>query len=188
MNKDSQEGWPEEEWQISGKSLDRYFELQGALVEFSRLFNGEKNERAAAILGATYLATQLEHLLWNYLADDEKEVRRLLAYDQPLGSFGGKITMVYCLGLIGKMIRDDLRLVQKIRNRFAHDLRASFSEEPLRSWCLSLKWYTISMNMKAPPDATVPEIFEVGVNQLAMHLSGIVGLARRQQRKIPDWP
>src|SRR5438270_416308 len=113
MNESSKKNRPVEEWEISGKALDRYFELHGALIEFSRLFNAERSERAAAILGATYLDMQLQHLLWNFLADDEKEVQRLLSPEQPLGTFGAKITTVFCLGFIGKMIRDDLRLVQK---------------------------------------------------------------------------
>jgi DNA-binding MltR family transcriptional regulator len=188
MNESSRKSQPGEEWEISGKALDRYFELHGALIEFSALFNAERSERAAAILGATYLDMQLQHLLWNFLADDEKEVQRLLSPEQPLGTFGAKITTVFCLGFIGKMIRDDLRLVQKIRNRFAHDLRASFAEEPLRSWCLSLKWHEISMMTKAPPDANSAQVFQVGVNQLVVHLSGLVGIARGRKRKVPDWP
>jgi hypothetical protein len=174
--------------EICGRALDKYMELNGSLVEFAALFEGEKNDRAAAIVAATYLDTQLEHVLWNYLADDEKEVRSLLGTERPLGSFGAKITMVYCLGLVGKMIRDDLRLVQKIRNRFAHALSVSFSDEPVRTWCLSLKWHEEAMMCKPPPGATPAQFFQVGVNQIVSHLHGIVSLARQQRKQIPDWP
>jgi len=168
---------------ITGKSLERYFDLQEALIEFTELFHNENSGRAAAIVGAAFLDTVLEHILVNFLLDDEKEVQRLLKYDMPLGSFGNKITLAYCLGLIGKSIRDDLRLVQKIRNRFAHDLRVTFDDQQIKSWCLSMKWHEFAM-MKAPIGATTPDIFKVGVNQLVAHLHGMVSVARGEKRQI----
>ncbi|GAB4203962.1 MAG: hypothetical protein Fur006_58690 [Coleofasciculaceae cyanobacterium] len=111
---------------ITGKALEKYFALQDALFEFSDLFRyDEPNDRSIAIIGAAFLDTLLEHILINFLVDDEKEVNKLLQYDQPLGTYGNRVTLAYCLGLIGKTIRNDLRLVGKRRNRFAHDLYAS---------------------------------------------------------------
>ena len=133
---------------ITGEALEKYFELNEALRTFSRIFQEEKNERAAAIVGGAFLDTLLEHILINFLADDSSEVQRLLAPEQPLGTYGSRVRVVYCLGLIGKIVRDDLRRVGKIRNRFAHDLHASFDDEQIRSWCLSLKWHEHSMFMR----------------------------------------
>ncbi len=173
---------------ITGKALDRYFELNNLLFEFHRLFNyEEKNDRAIAIVGATFLDTLLEHILWAFLADDEKEVKELLRYDQPLGTFSGKIRMVYCLGLIYKPIRDDLHLVRKIRNRFAHELAASFEDDQIKSWCTNLKWHRIAYVANPPSDATAQELFQVGVNQLITYLNGVVSIARVQKRRITKY-
>jgi hypothetical protein len=169
---------------ITGEAMERYFELNDALREFTGMFQGERNERAAAIVGGAFLDTLLEHILFSFLADDAKEVQRLLDPDQPLGTYGARVRVVYCLGLIGRIVRDDLRLVGKIRNLFAHDLQASFDEDPIRSWCLSLKWHEQSMFMKAPDGATPADIYQVGVNQLVAHLNGIVSIARNERRKI----
>ena len=171
---------------IAGKDLERYFYLLHAGWEFHALFNdsSEVNERAIAIVGASFLDTQLEHMLINFFVSDEREVQKLLQPERPIGTFGSRTTLAYCLGLIGKVIRDDLRLVAKIRNRFAHRLEASFDDEPIRSWCLALKWHEIGMVMKAPEGATTGDIFQVGVNQLICHLSGLVGLARLDRRQI----
>jgi hypothetical protein len=38
------------------------------------------------------------------------------------------VTACYCLGLIGGIVKADLKLVGKIRNFFAHDIRAQFFE------------------------------------------------------------
>jgi hypothetical protein len=169
---------------ISGKALERYFALNEALFLFSDLFQEEKNERAAAIVGAAFLDTILEHILIAFMVDDEREVPKLLGIERPLATYGSRTTLAYCLGLIPRTIRDDLRLIGKIRNRCAHDLRASFDEEPIRTWCLSLKWHEISMCMSPPEDATPAEIFQVGLNQLVTYLNGVVGIARTEKRQL----
>src|SRR4051794_5330064 len=48
---------------ITGKDLDRYFSLENALLEFSRLFkHEEKNDRGLVIVGAAFLDTLLENI------------------------------------------------------------------------------------------------------------------------------
>lgn len=169
---------------IAGKDLERHFQLEDALLEFSKLFrHEEENGRVIAIVGAAFLDMQLVHILVNFLVDDEKEVERLLQYDQPLGTYGNRIGIAYCLGLIGKMVRDDLRLVGKIRNQFAHNLYASFADAKVKSWCEALKWHRAAY-MAPPVDASPRELFHVGVNQLACHLSGIVSIARLEKRLV----
>ncbi|OJV11832.1 MAG: hypothetical protein BGO12_08400 [Verrucomicrobia bacterium 61-8] len=169
---------------LRDKEVERYFAHNDALREFTMLFQEEKNQRAAVIVGVAYLDLLLENILVNFFADDEKEVEALLKNDRPLGTYGSRISLAYCLGLFGKIIRDDLRLVGRIRNRFAHDFRASFEEERIKNWCLSLRWHEISMMMSPPEGATPSEIFQVGVNQLVSHLNGVVGIARNEKRSL----
>jgi hypothetical protein len=163
---------------LADKDAERYFTLNRTLLEFSRLFDdSEPNERAMAIVGAAFLDTILEHMLTAYLVDDEKEVKRLLNHQQPLGTLGARTTMCYCLGLIPKIIRDDLRTVGNIRNRFAHDLNASFADERIRAWCMNLEWHRTAY-VTPPEGATARDHFQVGVNCLVTYLNGIVGQAR----------
>jgi hypothetical protein len=171
---------------IAGKDLERYWQHHDSLLAFHTLFNerGTVDERAIAIVGATFLDNILEHTLINFMVDDEKETSKLIGVDRAMGTFSSRVTTTYCLGLICKTVRDDLRTVGKIRNRFAHRLDASFDQEPIREWCLSLRWHEFSMMMKAPAGATPREIFKVGVNQLICYLNGIVGTARLERRKV----
>jgi DNA-binding MltR family transcriptional regulator len=118
----------------------------------------------------------------NFLVDDQKEMLRLLQPKGPLGTFGAKVSMCYSLGLIGKVVKADLRLVAKIRNRFAHDLRAEFSDNQIASWCKALLWHK-QLFMQPPPGATDRDLFQVGVNQLVAHLHGLVSLARTNKRQ-----
>src|ERR1043166_5902111 len=105
---------------ITGKALDRHFELEDALFAFSELFHHKGDDRALAIVGAAFLDTLLEHILIAFLVDDEKEVGELLRYDQPLGTYGNRVRAVYCFGLISKVVRKDLAFVGKVRNKLPH--------------------------------------------------------------------
>ena len=81
-------------------------------------------------------------------------------------------------------MRDDLRLVGRIRNRFAHDLTASFAEDPIRSWCHALKWHRVAF-VTPPAGVSARDLFHVGVNQLAGYLHGYVSVARGEKRFPP---
>jgi DNA-binding MltR family transcriptional regulator len=169
---------------ITGKDLERHFKLQDALFEFSRLFQDETNDRAMVIVGAAFLDIQLEDIIRNFLIDDEKEVNKLLQIEGPLGGYASRVRAVYCFGLIGKTIRDDLQKVGWIRNAFAHNLYASFQDKEIRTWSSLLKWHRTSY-MQPPEDASARELFHVGVNILAGYLGGVASIARGNKRSIP---
>jgi len=170
---------------LSGKAAERYFELLDALAKFHDLFTyNVGDDRAIVIIGGSFLDIILDHILLAFFPEGDKEVERLLEYDQPLGTFGNKTRMAYCLGLIEKVIKDDLKIIAKIRNRFAHDLYASFEDKDITLWCQQLKWHKISMMMEPPNDATTRDLYQVGVNQLTTNLHGAVGAARGSRRTI----
>jgi hypothetical protein len=84
---------------LQGKAVDRYFNLNDALMEFHRLFTYEsKDDRTIAILGGTFLEMVLEHILYAFFPEDDKEVEEMMQFNQPLGNFSNKIKMCYCLG------------------------------------------------------------------------------------------
>jgi hypothetical protein len=169
---------------LTGKALERHFSMREALFEFSRLFQDEENDRALAIVGGAFLDTLLENILVEFLVDDEKEVAELMRYDGPMGTYSGRIRAAYCLGLLRKPARDDLRLVGKIRTRFAHDLSASFADQQISSWCAALRWHREAY-MTPPDGASARDLFHVGVNQLVAHLDGYVCIARGEKRFPP---
>lgn len=164
--------------ELTGKAAERYFDFHDAMAEFHKLFTyNEKDDRAIVILGGTFLEMVLEHMLYAFLPEDDKEVEKLMQPNQPLGSFSNKITMAYCLGLVEKVVKDDLNLVRKIRNEFAHNLYASFDNEKIKSWCHELKWHKIMLTPTPPDDTTIRDYFQVGVNTLISHLHGCISLA-----------
>jgi DNA-binding MltR family transcriptional regulator len=61
--------------------------------------------------------------------------RELFHPSGPLGPFGTKIRFAYMLRIIGPDLYRDLIAVNKIRNKFAHDLSViSFDDPPIKDW------------------------------------------------------
>jgi len=114
-------------------------EISDYLNDFLEEFNKE-TDRAAAVLAASLLDEHLRKLLAAFLIDDESETKELLEVEKPLGNFGARIRAAYCLGLISPDEYHDLKLIQRIRNQFAHRLlRISFESVQIRDRCLSLE-------------------------------------------------
>ena len=103
----------------------------------------EESARACAIVGVAVVDDLLRQLLDRALIADSNARRLLLgditSFDRPLSSLAARSRAAYCLGLITKSEHDDLALLGKIRNRFAHMPQGySFSESEIVSWCSSL--------------------------------------------------
>lgn len=115
-----------------------------------------ESERGNALLASAALDLRLRDRIAGFLVDDQKEVDELLGFggeqNAALGTFGARISAAYCLGLITRQQRDNLRLIKKIRNHFAHNLHgSSFADEPVRSWCASLTFLRYDLELADAP-------------------------------------
>src|SRR5689334_18044558 len=92
-----------------------------------------ESDRAAAVLGAAYLDGLVTELLRTVLLPGNGHTR-LFGRDGPLQPFGARVHLCEALGLLTSAAIDDLRIIGKIRNRFAHDGRCTTSRSrPSRS-------------------------------------------------------
>ncbi|UTR09432.1 hypothetical protein MM300_16230 [Evansella sp. LMS18] len=133
------------------------------------LFN-DSEDRAAAIVAASYLEEQLKLVILGHF----KNVTSLSANDKnnltsgngPLSTFSSRISIAYLLELINKEQYDDLNLIRKIRNDFAHQLNAvTFdSVDQIKNRCSSLKIYNEN-DAKTPRDR-----FFWSVTYISLHL------------------
>ncbi len=168
------------------KATDRYFKFNDALFEFNKLFNKESvDERSIAIIGGTFCEMALEYVLKSFFPEDD-EVEKLFVFNNSLGNFSNKISLAYCLGLIDKLIKRDLDLIRKIRNKFAHDLFTSFHDPKIKSLCIELKFHEVSMMMKSPSGATELQVFQVCINQIISHLNGVISISKNEKRQIKN--
>lgn len=80
----------------------------------------KESDRAAAVLGPALLDHLLEVMFKVRLRQDTKP--EVFEFRGPLGDFAGKIEMALALDWIDGATRDDLNVIRKIRNDFAHDV------------------------------------------------------------------
>ena len=99
----------------------------------------KESDRAVVIMGAAYLDKALDEVIISFLIDDPKEVTPLFESGRALGSFGAKIRMAYCLGLLVRSEFLDLRIIQDIRNAFAHEFYGlTLGDESIAEKCANL--------------------------------------------------
>ncbi len=83
----------------------------------------------------------LDRLFRAVFLDAPKEVDKLLRPDAALGSNGSRYQLAYCLGLIQRDQRDDLRIIARIRNQFSHRFTPlSFDDQPVCDLCANLNY------------------------------------------------
>ena len=99
------------------------------------------SDRGCALLLAAFLEVHLEELLRSMLIQRKSLVDPLFDYPGPLSTFSAKIRLSYCLRLIHDYEYRDLIRIQKIRNRFAHELHGiSFRDDrEIAKLCQSLE-------------------------------------------------
>ncbi len=81
-------------------------------------------------MAAAFIEDKIGHLIESYLADDKKIRERFLKNNGPLATFSSKLDLAFLLGLIPKNIFNDLHLLRKIRNEFAHSASLMTFESP----------------------------------------------------------
>jgi DNA-binding MltR family transcriptional regulator len=147
-------------------------------------FGPDTNDRTIVIVGAALLDTHLEQLIASFLIDEKNQVAELLNPERPLGSFGARIRTAYCLGLISKGEYHDLRIIQKVRNDFAHKLDISFSDNSIKDRCNTLKLAKTSPPSLHPPEPR--DSFISATIALGSHLAFRIAKAERDRRVVPS--
>ena len=91
-------------------------------------------ERGTALALVARLDVELQDALRNVMIDDKTAVDQIFSENGPLFQFGPKIRIAYAFGIVDKIVYNDLVIVSKIRNDFAHKIAAtSFRWDRIRS-------------------------------------------------------
>jgi mannitol operon repressor len=113
-------------------------ELSAGLASFLEELQAQ-TDRGAALLGPSLLEDLLGALLRSALINDSDCVENLLGRSRPVESFSARIDLVYCIGLIGRKVFDDLNQIRLIRNEFAHEpAQLDFNEQSIAARCNNL--------------------------------------------------
>lgn len=92
------------------------------------------SDRDAAILGGSILEELLNRLLRKKLVQSPIFEDAIENSNGSLSTFSNKIQLSYLMGLISKKMYDNLTVIRKNRNKFAHEIvGSSFENEQIKS-------------------------------------------------------
>jgi DNA-binding MltR family transcriptional regulator len=83
-------------------------------------FYTHDSNRAVAVVWAAIIENRLTDVIKTAIRKDEKIASELFDPGGPLGNFGTKIRVAFMLGLVNRNVTDNLLIINKIRNKFAH--------------------------------------------------------------------
>ncbi|WP_460104724.1 MltR family transcriptional regulator [Pseudomonas sp. S2_D10] len=110
----------------------------GEIAAF-RIGLASESDRAVALMAAAFLEDYLAQLISKKMLDNAKVRNEMYEHNGPLGTFSAKINTAYMFGLISQAVRNDLHLLRKIRNEFAHTAKPlEFTEHRIKSRCNEL--------------------------------------------------
>lgn len=105
----------------------------------SRIYDEYKNlpARELVIVGSACLDLAIAELISKRLLNNSREYEEFLGLNEdgraPAGSFGARIQLALLLGIINEGDAEILRIIKKIRNRFAHRVKTGFADPVVRS-------------------------------------------------------
>jgi hypothetical protein len=90
----------------------------------------EERGRGAVLVGVARVDAALERLLQAVLLPPKGSTDTFFQPDQPLGSFGARITLAARLGLIDPPVAQALQTLRRVRNAFAHSTTSATLADP----------------------------------------------------------
>lgn len=110
------------------------------LGAFLNNFNQE-SDRGAALSAAAVLEDRLEEIIKTFLRDCKSSSKLLDGFNAPIGTFSSKILLAHALGLIQDNEFQQIELLRKIRNQFAHTWEyLNFESNTIKSLVFTLPY------------------------------------------------
>lgn len=117
--------------------------MQNEDIEDISRFLGElqaETDRGLALVAASVLDDKLRGVLATFFVESSVVSRLLDSGNAPLGTLSARADACLALGLINSFEHEEITLIRKVRNEFAHGLHGTnFQTERIRGYCSSLK-------------------------------------------------
>ena len=99
-----------------------------------------ETDRGLALVAAALIDQKLLETLQSFFCPGKAAERLLTDSNAPLASFSARIEACFALGLIDDFEYQEITLIRKVRNEFAHKVHGfSFSASKVEGLCASLK-------------------------------------------------
>lgn len=118
----------------SKADIEAFFAIRAELTK--------ESDRGCALLAASFLDYKIELLLRSKLCGTKSILDETFGINGAAGSFSAKINLSYSLGLLPKIMFDDIHTLRKIRNKFGHSIEInSFEEKSIKDLAKNLKYH-----------------------------------------------
>lgn len=144
-----------------------------------------ESERGQVLISASVLDDLLQRILEAFLIEGDSAAKLLSGFNAPLGSFSARIAAGAALGLITEQERHDADEIRKIRNDFAHSLKASFESDSIKARCARLHF-----SAKDYEGVTVPPRgqFSSAATALILNLTNRPHYVSKKRLILQSWP
>ncbi len=120
---------------MAKKELERIEEFQDFRISLT-----SESDRGSVLMAAAFIEDKITQLLENFIINDKKIRKKIFEGSGALATFSSKIDMAFLLGLIPKNILNDLHILRKIRNDFAHNAKSiTFKTDYIKDRCNALQ-------------------------------------------------
>ena len=111
------------------------------LGAFLNNFNQE-SDRGAALSAAAVLEDRLEEIIKAFLIDGKSSLKLLDGFNAPIVNFSSKILLAHALGLLQDDEFQQIELLRRIRNQFAHTWEyLNFESNSIKSFSVHDKFH-----------------------------------------------
>lgn len=146
----------------------------------------KESDRGAVLISGTILDERLKNILSSFLLNHKTSEELLEGFNAPLGTFSARISACFALGLIQKNEFDELNLIQKIRNEFAHTWdNTDFETGKIKDLCLKLPWAGPS---ELEVKSNSKQRFNFAIAILLTDLLWRARLVTKEKRETKIWP
>lgn len=116
--------------EVSHPHLKDFFRFLPAL--------NKESDRGRVLISCSYLDEMLREIILAFLRNTKQSLQLVEGFNAPLGTFSARATAAYAMGLITSVEFRECEILRKIRNRFAHDVHASFTTQDIIDLCKNL--------------------------------------------------
>lgn len=122
------------DFELMKKNFPVHFD---GLAEFLELLKRE-GQKGKVLIASAYLEERLADCLVSRLVIHPDVKNLVYGSNAPLGTFFSRIVGCLATGIISNSEYEELQVIRKIRNKFAHDLKANFGLQSIVDHCKKL--------------------------------------------------